>query len=68
MATAKLGVKGFIFLTLPHHCSSLRKSEQEPKQGRDLEVEADPEATGEEGGPVYWFAPHGLHSLYFYKS
>jgi hypothetical protein len=39
--------KEFIQLTLPHHFSSPRNSRQELKQERNLEAEADEEATEE---------------------
>jgi hypothetical protein len=38
MAKSKLGRKGFIWLPLPLHSLSLRKSGQELKQGKNLEV------------------------------
>jgi len=47
-------------LTLPHHHSSLKKSGQELKQGRNLEAGADAEAMER---AAYWLAPHGLFSL-----
>ena len=38
MTKSKIGNKGFIWLTLPHCSSSLKKSGQELKQGRNLET------------------------------
>jgi hypothetical protein len=44
MTKKQVGRKGFIQLTLPHCCSSPRKSEQELTQDRNLEAGADAEA------------------------
>ena len=57
---SKLGRKEFIRLTLLYHSSSLRKSGQEPKQGRNLEVGADERPWR---GAAYCLAPPGLLSL-----
>jgi hypothetical protein len=62
---SKLGRKGFIWRTLPHHCSSQKKSRQELKQGRNLETGANAEAME---GAAYWLAPHGLLSLLAYRN
>lgn len=51
----KLRRKGFILLTLQHHCFSLKESGQELEQDRIGESGADAEAVK---GAVYWLAPH----------
>jgi hypothetical protein len=45
MTKNNLGSDEFIFLPFSDHCSSLRKSGQELKQGRNLEAGADAEVT-----------------------
>ena len=65
MTKSKLGRKGFIRLTLPHSSSSLKGSEQEFRQDRDLEVGTDAEAMR---GTAFWLAPYGLLSLLSYRT
>jgi hypothetical protein len=60
-----LGRKGFIQLTLLPSCSSLKKSEQDLRQGRILEAGADAEAME---GAAYWLAPLDWLSLHAYKT
>ena len=61
----KLRRTGFIWLTPPRGCSSLKESGQELKQGRNLEAGADAEAME---GAAYWLAPHGLLILFCYRT
>jgi hypothetical protein len=60
---SKLGRKGFIQLTLPHCCSSPRKSGLEFKQVRKQELMQRPwrDAT-------YWLASSGLLNLLSYRT
>jgi hypothetical protein len=60
---SKLGRKGFIQLTLPHCCSSSRKSGLELKQGREQELMQRPW-----GVVLYWLAFSGLLSLLSYRT
>lgn len=42
----KVGRKGFVWLTLPYHCSPLKEVRQELTQSRNLEAGVDAEAMG----------------------
>jgi hypothetical protein len=59
----QLGRKGFIQLTLPHCCSSPRKSGLELKQGRKQELMQRPWRD-----VTYWLASPGLLSLLSYRT
>jgi hypothetical protein len=59
----KLGRKGFIQLTLPHCCSSPRKSGLELKQVRKQELMQRPWRD-----VLYWLAFPGLLSLLSYRT
>jgi hypothetical protein len=63
MTKKPLGKKGFIRLTLPHCCSSPRKSELELKQVREQELMQRPWRD-----VPYWLASPGLLSLLSYKT
>ena len=63
MTRSKLGRKGFIRLTLPHCCSSPRKSGLELKQVRKQELMQRPWRD-----VLYWLAFPGLFSLLSYKA
>jgi hypothetical protein len=60
---SKLGRKGFIRLTLPHCCSSPRKSGLELKQVRKQELMQRPWRD-----ILYWLASPGLLSLLSYRT
>jgi hypothetical protein len=65
MTKSKLGRKGFILLTVPHHSLSSKEvragtqAGEEPGGGADAEVME---------GAAYWLAPPGLLSLLFYRT
>ena len=61
----KLRRTGFIWLTPPRGCSSLKESGQELKQGRNLEAGADAEAME---GAAYWLAFLGFLNLIIYRT
>jgi hypothetical protein len=63
MTRSKLGRKGFIQFTLPHCCSSPRKSVLELKQVRKQELIQKPRRD-----VLYWLASPGLLSLLSYRT
>jgi hypothetical protein len=63
MTKKQLGRKGFIQLTLPHCCSSPRKSGLELKQVRKQELIQRPWRD-----VSYWLASPGLLSLLSYRT
>jgi hypothetical protein len=63
MTKKQLGRKGFIRLTLPHCCSSPRKSGLELKQVRKQELMQRPWRD-----VTYWLASPGLLSLLSYRT
>jgi hypothetical protein len=63
MTKKQLERKGFIQLTLPHCCSSPRKSGLELKQGRKQELIQRPWRDA-----LYWLASPGLLSLLSYRT
>jgi hypothetical protein len=63
MTKKQLGRKGFIWLTLPHCCSSPRKSGLELKQVRKQELMQRPWRD-----VLYWLASPGLLSLLSYRT
>ena len=65
MTQASWGGEGLFSLRFHNTVHHQKKSEEEIKQGKDLEAGADAKARR---GAAYWLVPHGLLTLPSYRN